>query len=84
MTLIKLIAFLGIIIGSFVLLELSPFEFLEDISGKFKGKKKSIKSKVKQAVSRKKPKGITLIIQSTLYSIIFLICNGCNHSCINE
>lgn len=65
MTLLKLIAFLGIIAGSFVLLELSPFEFLETIAGKFKGKKKSMKARITEANNKKKPKGIKLLIMET-------------------
>lgn len=65
MTLLKLIAFLGIIAGSFVLLELSPFEFLETIAGKFKGKKKSMKAIITEANNKKKPKGIKLLIMET-------------------
>ena len=65
MTLLKLIAFLGIIAGSFILLSLSPFEFFEAIANKFKGKKKSIKTKVKEATNKKKPRGIKLLLEET-------------------
>lgn len=65
MTLLKLIAFLGFVAGSFILLNLSPFEILEVIASKFKSKKKSMKSKVKEATNKKKPKGIKLLIQQT-------------------
>lgn len=65
MTLLKLIAFLGLAAGSFILVSLPPFEFIESIANKFKGKKKSMKSKVIEVVSKKKTKGIKLLIQET-------------------
>jgi Flp pilus assembly protein TadB len=64
-TLLKLIAFLGLVAGSFILFTISPFEFLESIAKKFKGKKKTIKSKINEVTKKKKPKGIKLLIQET-------------------
>ncbi|GAA0782081.1 type II secretion system F family protein [Hathewaya limosa] len=65
MNLLKLIAFLGIIAGSFMILEMTPFEFFEAISNKFKGKKKSIKARIKETTNKKKPKGTKLLIEET-------------------
>ncbi|MFT8314982.1 MAG: hypothetical protein ABF633_12180 [Clostridium sp.] len=65
MTLLKLIAFLGLVSGSFIELSLSPFEFLESIACKFNGKRKTMKTKVKETVNKKNPKVIKLLIQET-------------------
>lgn len=65
MTLLKLIAFLGLVSGSFIELSLSPFEFLESIACKFKGKRKTMKTKVKETVNKRNPKVIKLLIQET-------------------
>lgn len=65
MTLLKLIAFLGLVVGSFILLALSPFKFMESIASKFKGKKKTMQAIIKEALNKKKPKGLKLLIQET-------------------
>jgi len=64
-TLLYLIAFLGLVAGSFILLSLSPFEFAEALSKPFKENKKTIKSRVKEATNKKKPKGLKLLIKET-------------------
>ena len=43
-----LIAFLGLVTGSFLLLGTSPFEIIGDISKQFQVKEKSLKSKIKE------------------------------------
>lgn len=65
MTTILFMAFLGLVIGSFLMLSLSPLEFAEKISGLFKSRKKSLARMIKEAVSRKKVKGIRRTIHET-------------------
>lgn len=65
MTLLLLIAFLGLVTGSFILLDISPFEFAINLMKPFKDKQKTIKTKVLEVTKKKKPRGLKLLIQET-------------------
>lgn len=65
MTLLNVIAFLGLVAGSFVLLSINPLEFAEVISKIFKSKEKTLKVKVIEVTNKKKPKGLKLLIEET-------------------
>jgi hypothetical protein len=59
------IALLGFISGSLILLDLSPFELAENISKPFKNKKVTIKQKVNSVQNKKKQKGLKKLIAET-------------------
>ena len=65
MGLLNVIAFLGLVAGSFILLSLDPFEFAETIIKPFKNRKTTLKSKVNEVIKNKKSKGLKLLIQET-------------------
>lgn len=60
-----LIAFLGFVTGSFILLETSPFGMMGEISTLFDKKEHSLKEKIKEATSTKKKKGLSRLIEET-------------------
>ena len=55
MTLLQLIACIGIIVGSFILLKLSPIEFTDKLFSFLIARPKSIKAEINEATQRKKP-----------------------------
>ena len=55
MTLLQLIACIGIIAGGFMLLKLSPMEFADSLFSFLTTKPKSIKDEINEATQRKKP-----------------------------
>ena len=55
MNLILLTAFIGLVVGFFLLFKISPMEFTEGIFTKILAKPNSIKSQINEAVKRKKP-----------------------------
>lgn len=65
MTLLNVIAFLGLLAGSFILLSINPLEFAESISKIFKSKEKTLKEKVIEVTKKKKTKGLKLLIEET-------------------
>lgn len=65
MTLLNVIAFLGLVAGSFILLSINPLEFAESISKIFKSKEKTLKVKVIEVTKKKKPKGLKILIEET-------------------
>lgn len=65
MTTLIIIAFLGFISGSFILLDLSPLELLESISKPFRNKKVTIKQKVNKVQHKKKQRGFKKLITET-------------------
>ena len=65
MTTLLLIAFIGIIAGGFILLSLSPFDFADNIAGLFRGRKKTLARKIKEATGHKKVKGIRKTVLET-------------------
>lgn len=65
MTLLNVIAFLGLVAGSFILLSINLLEFAESISKIFKIKEKTLKSKVIEVTKNKKPKRLKLLIEET-------------------
>lgn len=61
MTLLIIISFLLAVTGCFIILELSPFSFLEDLGKYLKPPKTSIKSKIEAQKKKKPPKGLKLL-----------------------
>ena len=65
----RLIAFLALIAGLFITLEISPFILAEDIQKIFQklltNKEKSLKSKIKEAMGLKKKRGMKKLIEET-------------------
>lgn len=60
-----LIALLGLITGSFILIETSPFEMAHDISQLFQKKEQSLKNKIKDVTTTKRKKGIERLVGET-------------------
>ena len=65
MTILITIAFLLAVIGSFLLLDLSPFSFLEGLADLFQPKKLSMKSRIEESRKNKKTKGLKLLFLET-------------------
>ena len=65
MTILITIAFLLGVIGSFLLLDLSPFSFLEGLADLFQPKKLSMKSQIEESRKNKKTKGLKLLFLET-------------------
>lgn len=65
MTTLLLIAFIGLIAGGFMLLSLSPIDFADNIAGLFRGRKKTLARKIKEATDHKKVKGIRKTVLET-------------------
>ena len=65
MTTLLLIAFIGLIAGGFFILSLSPFEFADSIAKLFKGRKKTLAQKIRDATNTKKVKGIRKTVLET-------------------
>lgn len=61
MTLLVTIAFFSAVTGSFILLKLSPFEFLDSLADYLKSPKTSMKSIIKETRIKKQPKGLKLL-----------------------
>ena len=55
MNIILLVAFIGLVVGFFLLFGISPMEFTEGIFTKILAKPNSIKSQINEATKRKKP-----------------------------
>ncbi len=65
MTILVTVAFLLAVAGSFLLLGLSPFSFLEGMAGYFCPKKQTLKSKVIKSRRRRQPKGLKRLFLET-------------------
>lgn len=65
MTILITIAFLLAVTGSFILLSLSPFSFLEGLADYVKPKNTSIKKKIEKSRKNKQPKGLKLLFIET-------------------
>jgi Flp pilus assembly protein TadB len=65
MKIMMLIAFLGLVAGSFILFEISPFEMAHDMSVLFQSKRQSLKNKIKEVANKKKKKGIRRLVEET-------------------
>ena len=65
MTVLVTIAFLLAVTGSFLLLTLSPFTFLEGLAAYVKPRKTSIRSRVEKSRKNKQPKGLKLLFIET-------------------
>lgn len=63
MTLFVTVAFLLAVAGCFVILGLSPFDFLDGLAGYLKPKKTSMKSRVKDSRKNKEAKGLRLLFE---------------------
>lgn len=55
MNIILLVAFIGMVVGFFMILNISPMEFTEGIFSRILAKPNSIKSQINEATQRKKP-----------------------------
>lgn len=62
MTLLIAISFFLLAGGSFIIIGLSPFDFLQDISKLINKDKNDIRNKIKESRRNKRPKGIKLLI----------------------
>ncbi|QNK42236.1 type II secretion system F family protein [Caproicibacter fermentans] len=65
MAVLVTIAFLLAVTGSFLLLSLSPFSFLEGLAAYVKPRKTSMKSRIEKSRKNKKPKGLKLLFLDT-------------------
>ena len=63
MTLLVTIAFFMAVAGCFIMLELSPFVFLEGLSGYLRPKNHSMKNRIKESKKKKEPKGLKLLFE---------------------
>lgn len=63
MTLLVTIAFIMAVAGCFIMLELSPFAFLEGLSGYLRPKNHSMKNRIKESKKKKEPKGLKLLFE---------------------
>lgn len=62
MTLLVIIAFFTAITGCFILLGLSPFDFLDGLADYIQPQKTSMKSKIKESRAKKETKGLKLLL----------------------
>jgi len=65
MTAILLFSFIGLVAGTFLMLSISPIEFADNVAGLFRGRKKTLAQKIKEATNTKKAKGIRKTIIET-------------------
>lgn len=63
MTLLVTIDFIMAVAGCFIMLELSPFAFLEGLSGYLRPKNHSMKNRIKESKKKKEPKGLKLLFE---------------------
>ena len=65
MTILVTLAFLLAVTGSFILLSLSPFTFLEGLAVYIRPQKTSMKSRIEKSRKNKQPKGLKLLFLET-------------------
>lgn len=65
MAVLVTVAFILAVAGSFLLLGLSPFSFLEGMAGYFRPKKQTLKSKVMQVRRQRQPRGLKRLFLET-------------------
>lgn len=65
MTILIMIAFLLAVTGSFFMLSLSPFTFLEGLAACLRPKTPTIKSRIKKSRKNRQPKGLKLLFMET-------------------
>lgn len=65
MTFLIMLAFIGLIAGSFLLLGLSPFEFADSLVKPLRGRKLSIGKQIEEVRSPRKVRGIKKTVQET-------------------
>ena len=65
MTILVTLAFLLAVMGSFILLSLSPFTFLEGLAAYIRPQKTSMKSRIDKSRKNKQPKGLKLLFLET-------------------
>ena len=65
MTILVTLAFLLAVTGSFILLSLSPFTFLEGLAAYIRPQKTSMKSRIEKSRKNKQPKGLKLLFLET-------------------
>ena len=73
MVLLVTIAFFMAVAGCFIMLELSPFAFLDGLSGYLKPKNDSIRSKVKDSRKKKEVKGLQLLFEVRSWHTIRMV-----------
>jgi hypothetical protein len=61
-TTLLVVALMGLIAGAFLMLNISPIEFADNIMGIFKNRRKTLAQRIKEATAEKKVKGIRKII----------------------
>jgi len=65
LTILVTLAFLLAVTGSFILLSLSPFTFLEGLAAYIRPQRTSMKSRIKKSRKNKQPKGLKLLFLET-------------------
>ncbi|MDD3228108.1 MAG: hypothetical protein PHE09_02725 [Oscillospiraceae bacterium] len=65
MTILVTLAFLLAVTGSFILLSLSPFTFLEGLAAYIRPQKTSMKNRIEKSRKNKQPKGLKLLFLET-------------------
>lgn len=65
MTILVTLAFLLAVTGSFILLSLSPFTFLEGLAAYIRPQKTSMRSRIEKSRKNKQPKGLKLLFLET-------------------
>lgn len=65
MALLVTIAFLLAVTGSFLMLSLSPFSFLEGLAAFVKPKNPSMKTRIERSRKNKQPRGLKLLFMET-------------------
>jgi hypothetical protein len=65
LTILVTLAFLLAVTGSFILLSLSPFTFLEGLAAYIRPQKTSMKSRIEKSRKNKQPKGLKLLFLET-------------------
>lgn len=65
MAFLIILAFIGFLAGIFLLLGMSPFEFLENLTKSFSGRRKPLAKQIEEVNNPKEPKGIKKTILET-------------------
>jgi len=60
-----LVAFMGMLMGLFILLDISPYDFILGLSKVKKPKEKTLALRIKEVTSKKKKKGFKLLLDET-------------------
>ena len=63
MTLLVTIAFFMAVGGSFLMLELSPFDFMEGLARYFEPRNHSMKRRIRESRKRREPRGLKRLFE---------------------